>query len=156
MSIRKVIEIASADSDLVGKIASEFYQIEDASGNWAYACDVDLGADTTNNNVLRNVPVAQNNRDLLYAEIGKPVSLRRCNTGGYEIVGLAKHTIGDTHIIYVNLTDKFGEITGNQTKGTKTRQLNYEELALYGGYGILPYGVYGRFDAQGNLIKVLV
>lgn len=162
MSVRKVVELASVQSgDLVGRIASDFYQIEDPTGQWTYACDVDIGQDTgiddeDDDGILKNVPVAYNNKDILYADVGKPVALKRVGTGGYEIIGLAKHCIGATHIQYVDLTDQFGAVVSEETKGIVVRMLRYEELSIYASYGVLPYGVFGRFNLDGTLQKILM
>ena len=90
MSIRKIIDWAIQDqkSEMKGNIASPFYQYQDAAGSWVWACDVDLGGGE--DNILRSVPVASNNRDVVYAEQGKGVSLSRMGSGKWAITGLSK------------------------------------------------------------------
>ena len=90
MSIRKIIDWAIQDqkSEMKGNIASPFYQYQDTAGSWVWACDVDLGGGE--DNILRSVPVASNNRDVVYAEQGKGVSLSRMGSGKWAITGLSK------------------------------------------------------------------
>ena len=45
--------------------------------------------------ILNNVPVAENNRELLYAQPGTPIRLQRSRTGRLEITGLNKRTAGN-------------------------------------------------------------
>lgn len=154
MSLRMVIDwaIAEADGDLQGVIASPFYQYCDTSGNWTYACDVDIGQDQP----LRNVPVATNNHDILYAQVGMPVALKRQVGSNYAIVGLSKTTLGDTHIIYMTFGDSFGQISSRKVVRNTYRPLTYEEIGqYYGGYGGCPYGAIGLFDADGNLKELI-
>jgi len=153
MSLRKVIDyqIVKAEGDLVGRIASPWYLLYDVLGNSQWSCDVDIGQAE----VLRNVPLALNNREILYAEVGKPVALRRLGNGRFEVVGLSKHVLSDTHIIYVTFQDSVGEVVGGEWRRYSVRLLTYAELDLYGGYGFVAYGTYGRFDFQGNLIDLI-
>jgi hypothetical protein len=153
MSIWKIIDwgAATAEGDLVGTIASEFYQLYDDAQNWTWACDVDIGEEE----VLRNVPVATNNREVIYAQEGMPVALKRIGKGRYAIVGLAKKIKSTTHIIYVQFEEGIGSIVGEELVGYMVRLLTYGELQTYGGYGVVPYGARGRFNAAGELIEIL-
>jgi len=154
MSLRKIIDwsITEASGDLTGTIASPFYQFFDSNGSWTWACDVDIGKDQP----LRNVPVANNNRDIIYAQVGMPVALKRQVGNNYAIVGLSKTTVGDTHIIYMRFGDAFGQVTGTARYANVYRPLTYGELAnYYGGYGNVPYGSIGRFDANGDLVELI-
>jgi hypothetical protein len=154
MSLKKVIDwsIAEADGDCFGTIASPFYEMFDTSSQWTYACDVDIGTEE----VLRNVPVANNNRDIIYAQEGMPVALKKMGNNKYAIVGLSKKVIGDLHILYMEFTDDFGSIVNTVTIANVYRPLTYEEIGqYYGGYGAIPYGARGKFDYEGNLIELL-
>jgi len=155
MSIRKIIDWEiSKRADIVGTIASEWYELyDDLYNQWTWACDVDIGEE----DVLRGVPIATNNKDILYADIGKPVALTKMSTSGrYAITGLAKKIYGTTHIIYVTFEEDIGRITGEELTGFNIRPLTYEELYTYGGYGVVPYGCYGRFRADGTLIALIL
>src|SRR5689334_760804 len=64
-----------------------------------YACDVDVGITNQQGNdqsanllnvgsigsVLHNVPIARGNMDVIYADVGAAVRLRRSASGRYEI-----------------------------------------------------------------------
>jgi len=156
MSLRKIIDwqIAAADGQLFGTIASPFYQYYDIAGQWTWACDVDIGKDE----VLRNVPVATSSREIIYAQEGMPVALNQMGPNKYAITGLSKKVQSTTHIIYVSFDDAFGRIVNTVTKGFIYRPVTYGELGtlLHGfGYGSLPYGARGKFDMQGNLVELL-
>jgi hypothetical protein len=153
MSIRKIIDWQGdkASGDLVGTIASPWYQLYDDQNRFTWACDVDIGQPE----VLKGVPVSTNNRDIIYAEVGKPVALKKMPSGSYAIAGLAKSIVGNTHIIYVSFEESLGTVVGEETQGYTIRPLTYPELDTYGGYGVVPYGAYGRFDANGNLLALI-
>lgn len=156
MSIRKIIDwaIQDAQTTQTGTIASEFYQYQDAAGSWVWACDVDIGEDE----VLRCVPVAANNRDIIYAEQGKGVCLSRLGSGKWSITGLSKTLNSTVHYIFVTFTDDMAQITGSRMVGNINRPLTYGELGTLAapyGYGVLPYGMQGKFDYEGNLIEIL-
>lgn len=153
MSLRKIInwEGAKAQGEIVGTIASPFYQLYDDQNNFTWACDVDIGQEE----VLQAVPIATNNRDILYADIGKPVSLARAGNGKYQIVGLAKTVRSTAHIMYLSAGESLGAVFSEETIGYTVRRLTYEELDTCGGYGVVPYGACGRFDAAGSLVKLI-
>jgi hypothetical protein len=153
MSLRQIIygQMQTTAGDLIGRIASPFYQLYTDQQRWVWACDVDIGEDE----LLRNVPVATNNKDILYADIGKPVALKKVGPGKYQIIGLAKTAKSTTHIIYLSAGELLGQIVGEELHGYSIRPLTYEELDAYGGYGVVPYGAHGRFDAQDNLITLI-
>ena len=155
MSLEKVVDwsVAKADGDLFGTIVSPFYEFIDTTGEWTYACDVDIGEDE----VLRNVPIAMNNRDIIYAQEGMPVALSKMGPTKYAVVGLSKKVHGNTHIIRMTFGDSFGTIVQRQNVGYVYRKLTYGELGTLfsGGYGVLPYGTRGKFDYDGNLIELL-
>ncbi len=153
MSIRRIIDwaIEQADGDMVGTIASDFYQLAGDDHNWMYACDVDIGQPE----VLRKVPVATNNRELVYAQIGKAVSLRRMGASGWCIVGLAKTCRGLGHLMYVSFDEDIATVMDTTWYGYRTRLLTLGELDTYGGFGKVPFGAMGRFDGLGNLLAIL-
>lgn len=157
MSIRQIIDWAIEDSrsQMTGTIVSPFYQYSDYGGHWVWACDVDLGE---NLGVLRCVPVAANNRELIYAEQGRAVTLSRLNNGKWVITGLAKSLNSTVHYIFMSFTDDTYQILRKQLRGYIIRPLTYGELgtlvAPY-GYGVLPYGAQGKFDAEGNFLEIV-
>jgi hypothetical protein len=156
MTIRKIIDWAIQDAKtvLTGTIASPFYQYVDDSGNWCWACDVDIGTE----DVLRCVPVASNNRDIYYAEQGKGVNLSKLNNGKWVITGLSKSVNSTTHYIFLTLSDDLFTVVRTELRGLITRPLTYGELGSVispSGYGILPYGVQGRFQADGTFVEIV-
>ena len=159
MSIRKIIDWAIQDqkSEMKGNIASPFYQYQDAAGSWVWACDVDLGGGEENS-VLRSVPVASNNRDVVYAEQGKGVSLSRMGSGKWAITGLSKTLNSTVRMTVVSFEDDVFQISSSRMVGNIIRPLSYGELgtliAPY-GYGVLPYGMQGKFDPDGNLLGIV-
>lgn len=166
MTVRKIIDtmLANSQDAMTGLVASPFYQVYDPEGNWTWACDVDIGQDmpvvdatgrVVKTTVLQGVPVASNNREIIYAQEGKGVALARSASGAWTITGLAKIRNSDRHYIYVSFTDDIVSIVRDEVKGLRVRRLTYGELADYGGYGLLPYGCYGQFDAAGTFIKIV-
>jgi len=156
VSIRKIIDwaILKAEGEKVGMIASPFYQFYADGESWMWACDVDIGEPE----VLRNVPVACNNREIIYAEQGKAVALRRMNHGRWCIAGLAKTSRGLGHVIYLSYTEDMVRVVGEDWTGKIVRPFTYGELGTLGpgtGYGALPYGVQGRFTPGGALLEIL-
>jgi hypothetical protein len=153
MSIQKILSLATAAGDITGVTVSPFYQLYDDSNGYTWAVDVDLG---DGSEVLRGVPVASNNRDLFYADQGKPVALRKENNR-WVVMGLSKTVKSYQHIIYVCFEDDVAQVVGDEMRGYSVRMLTYGELGdlTPEGYGSLPYGTMGRFDADGNFIEII-
>jgi hypothetical protein len=154
MSIEKILALQVAQGDVTGVTVSPFYELYDDSAGYTWAVDVDLG---NGGEVLRAVPVASNNRELFYADQGKPVALRKENNR-YVVIGLSKTVKGFEHIMYVCFQDDIAEVIDDEMVGYKVRALTYGELGELvpdTGYGYFPYGTMGRFDADGNLIEII-
>jgi hypothetical protein len=153
MSIQRIIDwsILKTTGSMTGVIASPFYQYSGADGGWTWACDVDIGQEE----VLRNVPVATNNRDILYATQGMPVVLTRQGNNRLAITGLSKKLIGNMTIFEVTFDDDLISVADPVEQGYHIRLLTYEELDTYGGYGVVPYGAKGRFLADGSLDYII-
>jgi hypothetical protein len=151
--LTNIIEVNQAKGkEITGLVASEFYQLYDDAQQWVWACDVDIGKE----NVLRKVPVATNNRDVLYAEIGKAVTLKRLGKAKYAITGLAKNSISTKKYTFVRFEEDLWEITGTETVGYTYRRLTYDELgSIPGKYGIFPYTALGKFDHEGNFVELV-
>jgi hypothetical protein len=151
---------------LEGEIISRPGLFKTDGVNLTYAADVRIAEDlpegppdpfleaSYSDRVLRNVPIAGANRDLVYAEAGAAVTLARAGTGRFEITGFAKRKPGRRIRVAVNLeTYVPGE---PEDVGLSARPLTYGELgdpACGGGYGSIPYGAYGVFRA-GVLVEV--
>lgn len=159
MSIRKIIDwaIQDAKATQTGTIASPFYEYYDNSGSWCWACDVDLGGGG-DDSVLRCVPVASNNKDIIYAEVGKAINLSRLNNNKWVITGLSKTLNSTLHYIYLTLSDDIFRIQRDELVGFYTRYLTYGELGTLVapfGYGQLPYGMRGKFKADGTFVELV-
>jgi hypothetical protein len=104
------------------------------------------------------VPIAAANKDLIYAEVGSAVRLRRSDSGRWEVVGFSKRRIGTYTRVGVSIPDPgFDPIPYTLESpvdiGLTARVLTYDELITYGGYGAIPYGATGIFRG-GVLIEL--
>lgn len=133
-------EIRNAAKELDGKVLTRPALLVTDGLAMVYAVDVDIGQ----KDPLRNVPIARGNRDLLYAEVGAAVRLRRTESGRYEVSGFSKEAPGTYIRIPVTLTTfVLGPAEDESITG---RPLTYEELHTIGaGYGFCPYGAIGIF-----------
>lgn len=156
-SIQYVIEanIRDAAPTLTGKVLTKPALLLTDGTSLMYCCDVDIGYPSDifgNPQYLRNVPIAENNKDLYYTDVGMAVTLTRTPSGQYRITGLSVEQPG-TYIRYpVDLsTSTFGTPV-DSTLGS--RVLTFGELALYGGgFGIVPLGAIGMFQGS-TLIRI--
>lgn len=156
MSLRKIADqaVKEARTERKGSICSPLYQLRDVNGNWIWGCDVYLGADK----VLNNVPIAANNRDVIYSQQGKGVSISRLSRSRFAVDGLSKVVTESTHYTYVSFEEDVYTIISQRLVGFDIRPLTYGELgdlASPAGYGVLPYGCQGRFDLDGNLLEIM-
>jgi hypothetical protein len=153
MSITKILSLSGVTGDITGVTVSPFYQLYDDANGYTWAVDVDLG---DGSEVLRGVAVASNNRELFYADQGKPVALRKENNR-YVVIGLSKTIKSYQHIMYVCFDDDIAQVVDDEMAGYKVRALTYGELGTLvpPGYGAIPYGAMGRFDFEGNLIEII-
>jgi hypothetical protein len=130
-----------------------------------YACDVDIGITNQQGNdqstnllnvgsigsVLHNVPIARGNMDVIYADVGAAVRLRRSTSGRYEIIGFSKQMPGTYIRVPVDLEDfTFGQI---EDLSITSRAVAYGDLVNFGGYGTAAYGIVAIYQGT-NLIKV--
>jgi hypothetical protein len=166
MSIRRILDwVFDEDKDhIYGTIASPFYELYDNAGHWVWAADVDIGKKGPLKNkkdsdgILKGVPVAANNREIIYAEQGKGVMLAKISPGKWVIAGLAKSVKSTIHFIYMIFEDDIFSIAREEFYGDYIRPLTYGELGSIQeplGYGTLPYGAQGKFDAEGNFIEIV-
>jgi hypothetical protein len=115
-----------------------------------YACDVDIGVkdpsgneQVTNlvddfNTVLYNVPIARAGYELIYADVGAAVRLRKSVSGQYQIVGYSDEMPGTYTRIPVNIQNFTIGLT--QNLGLTARALTLEELHTFGGFGTVAFG----------------
>lgn len=144
-----------------------------------YACDVDIGPTDptgrinqykkalkglagqegttlddllTTNTVLHNVTIARANADLIYADIGSPVTLTRSASGQWEITGFSQEMPGTYTLVPVNLSDL--TIGYPIDLSLTVRLLTLAELGSIRPFGTLPLGASGVF-VGGALVKVI-
>lgn len=164
------------DNDTMdGKVLSRPALIYTDGINVTYACDVDVGLEgeiDENGTIgilpMKNVPIAANNMSLMYAEVGNAVTLTKSRAGHWEITGFAKTMPGSFFILPVSISNvcysvplvSGGEVTpptiiiGTGIEiSVVTRVLTYEELSIYGTYGLIPYGALGVFQGD-DLVEI--
>jgi hypothetical protein len=154
-------EIRDAEDEIDGKVLTRPALLITDGENLIYAVDVDINQKVLDRDApeqaqlepLRNVPLARGNFDLLYADAGNAVRLRRSASGQYEVVGFSKEMPGKYKRVAVNLTDlTLGPIVD---LSLTARPLTYGELATFGGYGTVPYGVVAIFRG-GTLLELRI
>jgi len=97
-----------------------------------------------NINELRNVPIASDDRMLIYADVGQPVIVARLPGGRFEITGLAKSLPGHfRELIMVDLCS--GHILSITDSTTSSSPLPYGYMGTSGGYGTAAYGLTGIY-----------
>jgi hypothetical protein len=139
-------------AELDGKVLTRPELLVTDGLNVIYAVDVDIGIVTPSGydaaqdlvdanvlgTVLHNVTIARGNRDLIYADVGAAVRLRRTASGQYEVVGFSQEMPGKQVRIPVDLEDfTFGDL---QDLTMSSRRLTLAELATNGGFGTVPFG----------------
>jgi len=147
-------EITDKETEFDGKTLTRPRLITLDTVNRTYVVDVDIGKD----NPLYNVPIASGDGALTYADVGAAVKLTRSPSGRFEVTGFSKRMPGThtrvsvsipridfaPHLLYqstVQPPDPGVIVIGTpQQVGITTRVLAYDELASYGGYGVVPYG----------------
>jgi hypothetical protein len=100
----------------------------------------------TTGTILRNVPVASNNQNLRYADVGNAVKIERTSTGTWSVTGFSVQLPG-TRIRYpIDLTT--GTIGSAVDSSVTARPLTLGELSTLGpGFGYTPFGASGVFVA---------
>jgi hypothetical protein len=141
-------DIRDAAPEIEGKTLSRPALLyTDGSGS-TYAVDVDIGLEDP----LRNVPIAAGNNQLVYAETGAAVVLRRTASGQYKVTGFAKEMPGT--FIRVPVTIETLTLGPAENLSLSSRPLTLEELGLYaGGFGLCPFGAIAVFRGS-TLIRI--
>lgn len=150
-------EIADSETELNGRTTTRPNLIRfDEANNELYVVNVDIGEAGE----MRDVAIAQGNKQLQYAEVSSPVTLKKV-AGHWTVVGFSKTMPGTYKRVPVNLPNfDFGLPTYTTdpvvTESFIVRALTYAELGtLTGGYGNLdaPYGAIGKFR-EGVLLEI--
>lgn len=155
MSIRKIIsaDIYRAQGSITGKIVGAIRELWDDAQGMVFCADVDIGQPE----VLRNVPIAVQNRDIFYSEQNKSVSLTKVNDQKWVISGISKSDLGRCHYIYMSFQDEIFNVTGDSWDGFVYRALTFGELGDLAatGFGELPFGIQGKFNLAGSLVELM-
>jgi hypothetical protein len=151
-------EVRTTKDQIEGKTLTRPSLLYTDGINVTYAVDVDIGQEgkiNANGDIgilpMKNVPIASNNGELRYAEIGQAVSLTKNSLGHWEVTGLSKTLPGTFIMVPVTLPDYcLGipvPVIGDPTElGIEVRILTYDELVTYGTYGEIPYGAVAVFE----------
>lgn len=102
---------------------------------------------------MRNVPLARNNSDLRYADVGAPVILERSDVlSAWQVIGFAIQRPG-THKLYpVDLGDMTIDTVIDLS--VSTRLLSFAELGELQPFGVLAFGASAIYKG-GDLIRVV-
>lgn len=147
--------------------------------NLTYACDVEIGAldptgridqykrsltglpgqgswnldsSLTINTILHNVLIARGNRDLIYADIGNPVTLSRNASGQWEVTGFSIEQPGTWTLVPVHIgSNTLGPILD---ASVTSRRLTLEELGTWKPFGQIPLGASAIF-VGGVLVRIV-
>lgn len=141
-------DIRDAAPELEGKTLTRPALLYTDGEGITYAVDVDIGlADP-----LRNVPIASGNNQLVYADVGVAVALRRTASGQYQVTGFAKEMPGT----FVRVPVSIATLTlgAREDISLSSRPLTLAELASYaGGFGLCPFGAIAIFRGA-TLIRI--
>jgi hypothetical protein len=132
------VNVSNYDSS--GRVNQYKREILGIPGSWGYQ----TADSTTYGTILRNVPLATNNNNLIYADIGTAVIVQRSQSGQWQVTGFAEEQAGTYTMTPVDL----GTMTIGPTQDftVSTRLLTLSELAIYGGgFGVIPLGASARF-----------
>lgn len=143
-------EVRDSVESLEGEVVSRPALLRTDGAVLTYATDVRISGEGETEEVLRAVPIAVGVRDVVYAEVGAAVTLRRHGgTGRLEIVGFAKRKPGRHVRIAVDLGS--GAVGPPVDIGLTVRLLTLGELgdlAFGDGFGTIPLGAYAIFDGD--------
>ena len=120
--------------------------------------------------ILRNVPIAINNRSAGYVRyVQAPVELSKSETGGLEVTGLSKR--GPAIVsrrVEVSLASGSIIPGSNRNVGIQVWPIEYGDFGAdsgaepdgtgidpENGYGTKPYGAFGLYDGDGNFVELM-
>lgn len=153
-------------TELEGKTLGRPALLVSDGENLTYGVDVDIGRTQIDPNTadevvtpLREVPIAAGNKELLYADVGAAVKLRRrAGSGRFEVIGFAKNIPGT----YTRYAMTFGDFSADPIViagddgtdvGLSARRLTWGELGTLGVYGVTAYGAIGVFRGE-TLVEI--
>jgi hypothetical protein len=132
-----------------GRVNQTQLLLEGVPGGWGFQ----IQDTNTIGTILRNVPLASDNAQLRYADVGNGVTLSRTSTGQWQVTGFSIQLPGTRTRIPVNISQMtIGTIQSISISG---RLLTFGEIGIYGGgFGVCPFGASGLFSS-GKLIEVI-
>lgn len=126
-----------------------------------------LGDELTVGTILRNVTIARGNQELIYADVGTPVTVNKTASGKWEITGFSIEKPGTYKLYQVSIPELyFGPLEGYAPTpppvvvnppldfSIETRQLTFEELGEFEPFGALPFGASAIYMG-GELIRIV-
>lgn len=115
--------------------------------------------------IIENVPVAANNRELLEAQPGTPVTLHRSASGRLEITGLSKRAFGNRFSYTMTIPRSIPLNSGVPVfisslpvlsvavSGFFVRSIQLDELETISGFGVTLFQAFALFDVNGNFVQ---
>lgn len=152
-------------TELVGEIISRFHLTPfDPQGTLMPTADVRLSGQ-----ILSAIPLAANNRDLLYAQPGTAVTLARSGSGRLEVTGLAKRGFGTIFTYTLTVPELTPANSGTNSalattvlvstsmSGFLVSICTFGELAsaTSGGFGQTPFEALLLKNASGTILNVI-
>lgn len=157
--------VKAREGKIIGETLSKFKLVPfDNAATLMHVADIKIST-----SIVSAVPLATNNRELLYAAIGTPVEMARSPSGRLEVVGLSKRGYKQTYCYTMSipvLTPDCSDAGSSLTAGVVTfvsgvgfsqRGTTLGELAsaTSGGFGETPFGAIVLLDADGNILNVI-
>lgn len=156
--------ISRAEDEIIATVVQAAYQHFDQDLNaWLWVLDVDLSQDENRpdqGNIVRAVAISDPSHYVHRVAIGNKVRLRKTGNMKWEAVSTTNFVTGQVAVTTVIFLDVGVTINPTVTFGSTYRMLTYDELgdATFNGgfaYGSLPYGMYGKFNADDDLIYLI-
>lgn len=156
---------AAHKKEIHGEMISRFiFNPFDPAGTLMATADVRISG-----SIVSAVPLAANNRDLIYANPGTSVTLSRSETGRLEVTGLSKRGYGNiyTYSLVVPVITPMnsntgsaltaGAVTSVAVSGFSVSVATLGELAsaTSGGFGETPLQALLLRDAGGTILNVI-
>jgi hypothetical protein len=157
--------VKAREGKITGETLSKFKLVPfDNAATLMHVADIKIS-----NTIVSAVPLATNNRELLYAAIGTPVELTRSRSGRLEVTGLSKRGFNNVYCFSLDIpvltpdTSDGGSaltpvvVTSLATLGFSRRNTTLGELATVtdGGFGETPLQAVVLLDADGNILNVI-
>lgn len=117
--------------------------------------------------IIPNVPISSNNHELLYAQTGTPIRVRRSITGRIEVVGLSKRKLGNVYTYTLTIPTPLPVNSGTTSgitdgillsvavSGFIVRTVTLGELESISGFGTTPLEALALFNASGGYIRLV-